>query len=607
MGDLSLDSTEGHPWTQRYPVTMFRPVSDPIIGNIWFSGSVPYLDTDNHELPDSLPILAKQGDPHPEDGDVVEALLVHPRKGAPRAAQPTARVLKILGPRASAHGELARVIRSRGLPGEFPRAALAEADALPDEPAAGEVGRRLDLREVPFVTIDGADAKDFDDAVAVSRGPADDSWTLYVAIADVSHYVQEGSALDAEALSRATSIYLPGRCIPMLPERLSNNLCSLRPDTDRLAMAATMEIGPAGDTLGVKLAPAIIRSRARLTYAQAQAAIDDQRVAAGPAWEHRRHIRDMGALATKLAKRRTKQGALELSTTEPEVIFDPSSGEVETVRPRPRQPAHRLIEQLMLTANSAVGAHLTKLGLPAIFRVHPSPDPERIATLVAAAAALGFDPPAVPGGGAPPPSVLAAFLARVADEPAGPALHQLALRCLAKAVYAVDDIGHYGLATKGYLHFTSPIRRYPDLVVHRLIRATKRRKKRIDKEALEGSLQEIAEHSSAMERRAMEAEFEALDLFRCLAVIDRVGDELDATVATVVPFGLFLQVADPFVEGLLHISDLGEDYYEFDERRLELRGRRTSGRFRVGDQMRIKIDRVDLRKRQISFLRAEVE
>ena len=562
-------------------------------------GDVTYLDSAAPGLPGWVP-LEGAGVRQLVEGTAVRARLIPPPPGAPRQAAPTALLLDVLGDVDDPDEEVRRILEERGVEREFPPAAQAQADALPDEvdgdAACGEPGR-ADMRRVPFVTIDGADAKDFDDAVA-AEDAAGGGWRLYVGIADVADYVREGSALDQAAAARGTSTYLPGLCVPMLPEKLSNGLCSLRPGVDRQAMVAVMDVGSDGAVGSCRFTDAVIRSRARLTYAQAQAALDDRQAEAGQAWGRRADLRRLSRIGRALNTRRRAQGALDLDLPEPEVLFGEDGG--FDVRARERQASHRLIEELMLAANMAVGRAFQQAEHPCIWRVHPQPDPEKVGALSRVGQAHGFS--LVTRKGKLTPLDLAAFLAATEGHPAGSALHFMALRTLTRAEYSVDDGGHFGLGVDGYLHFTSPIRRYPDLIVHRLLKRLVAG--RGPGAGLEDRLGDMAAESSKLERRSMEAGFEALDLYRALAMRGREGEEFEAKVTAVTSFGVFVQVAQPFVEGLLHVSDLGDDWYEHDEEGMFLVAKRSGQRIGLGDALRVRVSEVNVRRRRIAFTRA---
>ena len=572
------------------------PVELPAVvtGDVRVLGGVLYLVPDLDDSVDLLPLQVEG--PRPASGAAVVAELLPIPPGAPRAARPFARLLRVLGPAGELAAEVERLLVTHELREEFPAGALGEAEALPPGVGDGQRRAREDLTGLPLVTIDGADARDFDDAVAAL--PLEDGgWSLVVAIADVAHHVPEGGALDTEARLRGTSVYLPGRCLPMLPPRLSDDLCSLRPDEERLAMAVLLDLDPEGRRRGVRFSEAVIRSRARLTYDEVEATLDGRQAKAGPAWAFREHLARLAEVAGRLRSGREARGALDLEVHEPEVILDGDS--VADVRRRPRLLSHRLVEEAMVAANEAVGQHLAELGLACLDRVHPPPDPGKLLGLAKTAAAYGFEL-RVGRRGAVSSRALARLLEETAGAAIGPALHHLALRTLSKAEYALDDVGHFGLAAKGYLHFTSPIRRYPDLLVHRVLKAWLAGGRPPDAEALAP----LAESCTETERRAMLAEFAVLDLYRCLALRDRLGEEFWGTITSVVHFGVFVTLDAPFVEGLVHVSDLGWEWFDHVPTRLELVARETGRTFRLGQRLRLTVASVDPRQRHVGLVPA---
>jgi ribonuclease R len=528
-----------------------------------------------------------------------------------------ARVVRLLGDPADPRTEVDKVLICSDIPTEFPDDVLAAAVRAADSVRAEDLADRVDLRDRAFVTIDPETARDFDDAVCVEPGAQPGHTRLWVAVADVSHYVTPGTALDREARIRGCSVYLPDRAVPMLPRELSSGICSLNPELDRLAMVARLEIDAQGGVSDEYFCAAVIRSRARLDYAGVAAALaGDLR---GPRARYRDWVptlRAMAELSSRLRRLRTQRGALDFDLPEAKVLLDEDDPrrvrDVVQSRADPDvKGAYQIVEDFMLAANEAVARHFHARQLDTLWRVHDVPSDERLAELgeLAGAYGLAFDP--VDGKS---PKKLRDFLASLAGRPPAlaHALHFLVLRALKQAMYDVVNVGHFGLAARDYLHFTSPIRRYPDLMVHRLL-----------KHALHGDglpaggasppppgraqLQAIAVESSANERRAMEAEREVVDLYRAFLMRDRVGDELDGTIAGVASFGFFVQVESPFVEGLVRVEALGDDFYELDERGLALVGRRAGRRFALGDRLRVRVENVSVPRRKIDFVLAAAE
>ena len=537
----------------------------------------------------------------PEDRRIAQDILVPPAEvGRAKAgqvvtvelvaqpskhAQPIGRVAEVLGQYADPGMEIEIALRKFDLPHQFSKKALASAQAMPESVREPDTKGRRDLRELPFVTIDGETAKDFDDAVHAAREGR--GFRLWVAIADVSHYVRHGDALDLEARERGTSVYFPRRVIPMLPEKLSNGLCSLNPEVDRLAMVCEMAITPKGAVAHFEFYPAVIRSHARLTYTGVWAMLSAHNAPA--------HIATLYEVFQQLAAERRRRGAIDFETVETRMLFD-AHGKIEQIVPETRNDAHRLIEECMLAANVCAGAFLIERNHPTLYRVHDVPAPEKVAALRDFLAELGLQ---LPGGEIPRPKDYAQLLDKIRQRPDFVLLQTILLRSLKQAVYSPDNAGHFGLAFEAYVHFTSPIRRYPDLLVHRAIRACLegRRYEGVDWDAL-------GLHCSETERRADEASRDVENWLKCFYMQDHVGGSYAGTVTGVTPFGLFVTLDDYFVDGLVHISELGRDYFQFDAARHMLLGERSGKRFRLADRMKVRLVRVDLETRKIDLVPA---
>lgn len=496
-------------------------------------------------------------------------------------AQPIGRVAEVLGHHADPGMEIEIAVRKFDLPHEFSRKALAQARLLPDE--VTEFENRKDLRELHFVTIDGETAKDFDDAVYARREGK--GWRLWVAIADVSHYVRPGDALDRDARERGTSVYFPRRVIPMLPEKLSNGLCSLNPNVERLARVCEMAITSEGEVARYELYAGVIRSRARLTYTEVW-----DRLSSGKAPEN---LRVLYELFHALFAERSRRGAIDFDTVETRMVFD-ARGKIERIVPEPRNDAHRIIEECMLAANVCAGNFLASHRQPALYRVHDVPAADKVAALRDFLAELGLQ---LPGGDIPRPKDYARLLERIRKRPDFGLLQTILLRSLKQAVYSPSNVGHFGLAFEAYVHFTSPIRRYPDLLVHRAIKAALSQKK-----YLEEDWEALGRHCSETERRADEASRDVENWLKCYYMRDHVGGTFSGSITGVVPFGLFVTLDDYFVDGLVHISELGRDYFQFDPARHMLLGERTGRRYRLADRMTVKLVRVDLDTRKIDLV-----
>jgi ribonuclease R len=522
--------------------------------------------------------------------------------GKTRSSEGT--IIEVLGDPDDPEVEILALVHKYGLPFRFPAEVLAAP--VPEKVTAGDRRGREDLRQLPFVTIDGETAKDFDDAVAVRAEP-EGNIRLWVAIADVAHYVGEGSPTDAEAYERATSVYFPGRCIPMLPEALSNGICSLNPGVERLALTAEMLFDPQGRRVASRFYPAVIRSAARLTYTEVRDMVvrEDRQVIDRYAHIHP-HLKVMEVLALRLTEMRRRRGSLDFDLPEAEIILD-LRGRPEDIVRSERTLAHRIIEEFMLAANEAVATFLTEREAPLLYRIHEAPELEKLQALQEFIAYFNYGLDL--SRGKVTPGQLQQLLTAAEGKPEEKILNRVMLRSMKQARYAPDNVGHFGLAADLYCHFTSPIRRYPDLVVHRVLREVLRGGPLPAARGahLQRVLPAMGEHTSQRERRAMEAEREIVDLKKCQFMEHRVGDEFTGFVSGVQPFGFFVELRDIFVEGLVHISTLADDFYHYEEDRHRLLGQNRRRVFQVGDEVRISVAKVDLERREIDFVLADAE
>lgn len=537
------------------------------------------------------------------DGDLVVAeITVYPTEGRGAAG----RVTEVLGRPDDPEAELLAIIRKHGLPDTFPPEVLTEARGCARELTASDLEGRTDLRGLMTVTIDGETARDFDDAVAVAR-EGDDMIRLWVSIADVAHYVRPGSPLDREAYLRGTSVYFPDRCLPMLPEALSNGICSLVPGEERLTLTAELLFGRDGDLRDARFYPSVIRSAARLTYTlveQIVAAGDDTACAA-----HRSLVPElmtMKVLALRLTAMRRRRGSIDFDLPEPEIIMN-LRGEIEDIVRSERLLAHRIIEEFMLAANEAVATAVASRNLPFLYRIHEPPDPGKIGEFREFVYNFGYR---LPGGGSDRISSL--HLQELLDEASGKPeermINEVLLRCMKQARYSAEQIGHFGLASSCYTHFTSPIRRYPDLVVHRILRAVLHGAiSPGELQRLEKELPEMAAHTSRRERTAMEAEREIVNLMKAQFMQSRLGEEFDGIITGVATFGFFVELVEYYVEGMVPVALLGNDYYQYVEKEHLLAGTHTGLRFRIGDPIRVRVTRVDLERRRIEFVPAAAD
>jgi len=510
-----------------------------------------------------------------------------------RHGQPVARVTEVLGNYADPGMEIEIALRKHDLPHVFSREAERFSEKLPDEVTDKDRRGRIDLREMLLVTIDGETAKDFDDAVYCEPAAAG-GFRLVVAIADVSHYVRHGDALDREALKRGNSVYFPRRVIPMLPEKLSNGLCSLNPDVERLCVACDMQIDARGEILSYRFYPALMRSHARLTYTLVAELLDERR--GGAARNHRvlvPHLRQLQRLYRLLAKARERRGAIDFETIETMMIFD-ERGKIERIVPVQRNEAHRIIEECMLAANVCASDFLRRHEQPMLYRIHEGPTPEKLRALREFLKGFGLN---LTGGDGPHARDYARLLARAKERPDAQLLQTVMLRSLQQAVYSPDNVGHFGLAYESYTHFTSPIRRYPDLLVHRAIKSALGRKRYEP-----GDWHELGAHCSMTERRADEATRDVAAWLKCYYMQDRVGESFEGSISGVTAFGAFVALDQVYVEGLVHVSDLGRDYFHYDAGKHQLMGERTKKRYRLGDRLRVRVARVDLDTAKIDFV-----
>lgn len=539
-------------------------------------------------------ILVAPGGKRAAPGQVVTVELI----GQPsRAARPVGRVVEVLGNYADPGMEIEIALRKHELPFEFSQQARAFARKLPDTVRKKDRAGREDITGLPLVTIDGETARDFDDAVFCERNGK--GWRLVVAIADVSHYVESGGALDIDARGRGNSVYFPRRVIPMLPEKLSDGLCSLNPQVERLCVVADMSVGARGEIKAYRFYPAVMFSHARLTYNQVAAALYEKDAeAVSSLGGMLPHLQELDRLFRVLLKARARRGAIDFETTETRMEFD-EAGKIARIVPEVRNDAHRLIEECMLAANVCASDFLRDNRHPALYRIHEGPSLEKLGKLRGFLAEFGL---ALSGGDEPTAKDYAALLEKTCSRPDAQLLQTIMLRSLRQAVYSPDNVGHFGLAYDSYTHFTSPIRRYPDLLVHRAIKAVL-----AGKRYSPGDWEEIGLACSMTERRADEATRDVVDWLKCYYMRDRIGETFYGSVSSVVPFGLFVALDDVFVEGLVHISDLGSDYFHFDDARHELMGERTHVRYRLSDRVRVQLIRADLETSKIDFRLLESE
>ncbi len=519
-----------------------------------------------------------------------------------KRAQPIGRIVKVLGDHMAAGMEVDIAVRSYDLPHEWPQAVLDEIAPLTAEvPEEAKLGR-IDLRETPLVTIDGEDARDFDDAVYCE--PHGKGWVLLVAIADVSSYVKRASALDQHAFVRATSVYFPGRVIPMLPEILSNGLCSLNPHVDRLCLVAELIITHTGQVKSHRFFEGVMRSAARLTYTEVAVAVVEREVKTRKRLEAvLPQLEELHALYKVMRARRDKRGAIDFDTTETKIEFG-RTGKIDRIVPLVRNDAHRMIEEFMVAANVAAAEFLLEKRIPALYRVHAGPAVQKLSDLREFLSEMGLS---LGGGDEPEPKHYAQLLDKVRERPDARLIQTVLLRSLSQAVYSPDNTGHFGLAYEAYTHFTSPIRRYPDLLVHRAIRHLVAGGRAEDFAYGHSDMVNAGAHCSTNERRADEATRDAMDWLKCEHMQDKVGEEFEGLITSVTSFGLFVELKNIYVEGLVHVTNLGKDYFHFDPAKHRMLGERTKMVYRLADPITVKVVRVDLNEKKIDFELVEKE
>ncbi|MDB9968485.1 ribonuclease R [Gammaproteobacteria bacterium] len=589
---------------------------EQIVGRYYREDGFGILVPDSKRVSHEI-LIPDQNAGSAEDGQFVVAQITeYPSK----RRKAVAKIVEVLGDSTTPGLEIEVAVRSHDIPHVWPSAVEKETYRFSQEVGEADLQGRADLRDIPFVTIDGEDAKDFDDAV-FARQHKGGGWTLFVAIADVSHYVKIGSALDEEAITRATSVYFPGHVIPMLPEKLSNGLCSLKPKVDRLTMVCEMEISESGEMTDYSFYEAVIHSHGRMTYNEVsdivELAENDAQKSIQETIKKRHdtlieHFENLYSLFHALRAVRDSGGAMDFDTTETRIVFG-EDRKIREIVPVFRNDAHRLIEECMLCANVAAARLLEDSKLPALYRVHEGPNPAKLENLRMFLKELDLH---LPGGDKPEPADYQYVLKQMAGRPDRILLQTMLIRSLMQAVYSPENLGHFGLGYDAYAHFTSPIRRYPDLLVHRAIRYLVRNKPgaHVKKHPEAADLPkktiypfdlkqmvELGEICSTSERRADAASYSVIDALKCEYMQDRVGDEFTGTVTSVTSFGLFVELNEIYVEGLVHISELSNDYYHFDPVHHSLSGERTQKTYRLGDSVEVKVVRVDLDEKKIDL------
>ena len=563
-----------------------------VVGRLYEDHGILYVVAENRRISQDI-LVAPGGAGGAKAGQVVVLeILQQPSKHA----QPIGRVAEVLGNYADPGMEIEIALRKHDLPYEFPKDAERQAKKFLPEVTPDDYAGREEVCHLPLVTIDGETARDFDDAVYCE--PQGKGFRLVVAIADVSSYVQPGDALDKEALNRGNSVYFPRRVIPMLPEELSNGLCSLNPSVDRLCMVCDMQISAKGDIGKYRFYPSVMFSHARLTYTQVAAMLADPRGKEAKQYAALvPHLQNLHALFQTLLHAREKRGAINFETIETQMMFN-ENGKIERIVPVVRNDAHRLIEECMLAANVCAANFLREHQHPVLYRVHEGPTPEKLDAVREFFKEFGLQ---LGGGEVPEAGDYARLLKQIKGRPDAALLQTVMLRSLRQARYCPDNVGHFGLGYEAYTHFTSPIRRYPDLLVHRAIKAVLSGKQYKPKEKWDA----LGVHCSLTERRADDATRDVEAWLKCFYMRDHLGSVFDGTVSSVTGFGLFVALDDIYTEGLVHVSELGADYFHFDAAKHQMLGERTGKRYRLGDRVRVKVVRVDMESTKIDFVLEE--
>lgn len=581
-----------------------------LVGRYYVESGAAFVVPENQRI--SREIIVQPGPLIPTEGQYV---LLEITEQPGRRNMPMGIIKEILGERADAGMEVDVAVRTHNIPHTWPEEVHYQCKTISNEVLERDKAHRVDLRNTPFVTIDGEDARDFDDAVYCETKKSG-GWRLFVAIADVSHYVKPGSALDKEAENRGTSVYFPGHVIPMLPEVLSNGLCSLNPEVDRLAMVCEMTISNRGKISGYKFYEGLIRSHARLTYTRVWEMLDRPLSDEGKALRSQYrplmpHVEELYNLYKTLIQVRADRGTIDFETVETQIIFG-RNRKIDQIVPAHRNDAHKIIEECMLCANVCAARFLEKHDLPGLYRVHEGPSLEKKLNLNSFLGSLGLS---VPSGKITPRDIQE-LLTKVKDRPDFHVIQTIVLRSMSQAVYTGDNQGHFGLAFPAYAHFTSPIRRYPDLLVHRAIRhivrsdIKTRHVERVDASLLSkksiypyeaGDIHALGEHCSATERRADLATRDAMDWLKCDYMQQHLGQTFTGIVSAVTGFGLFVELKDVYVEGLVHVTSLPDDYYHYDNVHQCMRGERTGRVFGLGDELEIIVSRVNLDDKKIDF------
>ncbi|GHE98977.1 ribonuclease R [Thalassotalea profundi] len=583
-------------------IGVIEPRKAGIVGRFYVEHNIAFVVPDDARIKQDILINPdeKMGARHGQM--VVVEVIQRPSK----RANAVGKVIEVLGEHMAPGMEIQIALREHDLPYQWSHEVEQEVALIPDEVEEKVKSQRKDLRQLPLVTIDGEDARDFDDAVycqPIESG----GWRLWVAIADVSYYVRPNTALDDEAIARGNSVYFPSQVIPMLPEKLSNGLCSLNPDVDRLCMVCEMEVSASGKLIDSQFYPSVMRSKARFTYTKVAAILEGDEELRKEYQPLVADLENLYQMYLALTTSRVERGAIAFETEESIFIFN-ADRKIESIEPLIRNDAHKIIEECMVLANVATAEFVEKHNVAGLFRVHDKPSEEKFANFVTYLSELGLQMPKSDSeDGLPEPRDYSNILAKIAGRPDQELIQTMLLRSMRQAVYQSDNVGHFGLALNSYSHFTSPIRRYPDLVIHRVIKAVLEQQESSD--ANQGFYQypqeavvELGEHCSMTERRADDATRDVSDWLKCEFMQDHVGDTFTGVISTVTNFGLFVRLSKLHIEGLIHITSLGHDYYHYDDVRMSLSGEKTGAIYRVGDVLEVQVAAVNLDEKKIDLV-----
>lgn len=577
---------------------IIEPRAEPIVGRYFLENGIGIVIPDDSRICHEIIIPPEKENGARQGHIVVVEVTQRPRK----RVNPIGRIIEVLGEHMAPGMEIEMALRTFDIPHQWPKAVEKQISGLKEEVPSEAKQNRIDLRQLPLVTIDGEDARDFDDAVFCE--PLDEGgWQLWVAIADVSYYVRPGKALDDEAQERGTSVYFPEQVVPMLPEVLSNGLCSLNPHVDRLCMVCEMTISANGSLQDYQFYEAVMNSKARLTYTKVWNILEGDPELHKRYEEHVPHLRNLHDMYRVLKRKRNKRGAIEFETQENKFVFN-AQRKIDHIVPVVRNDAHKLIEECMILANVSAAKYLLANKAEALYRIHDEPNAERLTSFTSYLGEVGITHSIGPEA---KPSDFTALVDKIRNRPDQELIQTMLLRSMKQAVYDCDNIGHFGLALDAYAHFTSPIRRYPDLVVHRAIKAVidkqaARKSKTGGKSYTHDEVEGLGEQCSMTERRADDATRDVADWLKCEFMLDHVGDSFEGVIASVTSFGFFVRLGEFHIDGLVHIASLENDYYHFDEVKQSLIGESFGTVYRLGDPVIVKVSAVNLDDRKIDFL-----